>query len=435
MWRSPEIAHASGIAFPFFAPMAGWPPQVTRTGPQLQAAVARRGVGIEPPYPPRHVPVPFADPAVMRMAPSYQDANIATFSLLDPQGPDAVRLPQEGLLSGLGAGFGHPEPPWADEAPPFGLFWRISDDADDGQPHSHGDLYPEFRDFRKSVSDWRARQVKDIIEHNGRAYLRRVWELIDEVATATPETAVSLHGRIDALLQHDHTTRNIFHKYLEDRLSGDAEEDTRSLLLDEASLDRMSARQLRDSAARLLARQVMTRQLPGLELLGVQSPPEEAATPSREQIESVVTPAMIADLRHALDAYLEIRRQYNATRAASHEYPVETMRGSLVQMNSLTGEALQELLKLGLRAEGRLLEAGINFRAPTGYRFPDGSLDRYGSTPENIEVKSISGRSVRSQVEKDEWAEKELGIRRTLMKETDILRMVRRILGDPEEGQ
>lgn len=285
----------------------------------------------------------------------------------------------------------------------------------------------------KGISDWHSQQVQDVIEHNGRRYQRLVWELINEVATATPETAMTLHQRIDNLLRDDHATRNIFHKYLEDRLSGDTEEDTRSLLLDEASVDLMSARQLRDLAAKMLARSIMSRQVSSMGLLSEQLPPP--TMPGREQVESVVTPETMADLRHALDAYLEIRRQYDLVRAARHQYPAETRRGSLVQMNDLTGEALRELLKFGARAEGRLLEAGINFRAPGGYRYPDGSFGRSGPTPENIEVKSLSGKPVPSQVEKDMWAEKELGIRWRLMTEPEIISMARRILGDPEEDQ
>lgn len=375
--------------------------------------------------------MPFAAPAVLRMVPAYQTANSGSFSLLDPQSTAAIRLPKEGLLSGFGAGFGRS--PWTDDVLPLDLFWRISDDPDDGQQRSRWDRYPGFGDMGKGISDWHSQQVQDVIEHNGRRYQRLVWELINEVATATPETAMTLHQRIDNLLRDDHATRNIFHKYLEDRLSGDTEEDTRSLLLDEASVDLMSARQLRDLAAKMLARSIMSRQVSSMGLLSEQLPPP--TMPGREQVESVVTPETMADLRHALDAYLEIRRQYDLVRAARHRYPAETRRGSLVQMNDLTGEALRELLKFGARAEGRLLEAGINFRAPGGYRYPDGSFGRSGPTPENIEVKSLSGKPVPSQVEKDMWAEKVLGIRWRLMTEPEIISMARRILGDPEDDQ
>lgn len=369
MWQSPAIAQSTGVvSLP--GSTAGWPQRALGVAIPLQAAAVVRGMGFAPSYPDGGWPR-FAAPAVMRIAPAYETTDTGSFSLLDPQGTAAIRLPKEGLLSAFGAGFRHPAPPWPEDAPPFDLFWPISDDAaDDDQPRSRWDRYPQYGGLAKLIADWRAQRVKDVVNHNGRRYHRQVWELINAVATATPDTATALHKRIDSLLQHDHTTRNIFHKYLEDRLAGDTEEDTRALLLEDASIDRMAVRQMRDLAARALARRIMNREVSGLEFLGEQLPSRELVAPTREQVQIAVTPELLADLQHALDAYLEIRQQYEAVRAARHEYPAETRRESLVQMNDLVGAAFQELARLTARADGRLLEAGINFLRTYGLSLP-----------------------------------------------------------------
>ena len=108
--------------------------------------------------------------------------------------------------------------------------------------------------------------------------------------------------------------------------------------------------------------------------------------------------------------------------------PSDSSGRNLVQMNLLRGTTFEDLHKVVARAENRMPGPGVHFRAPSGMRYPDGSIVSDG-TVANVEVKPDERRR-RSQVEKDAWAEKNFGIETVYTHRDDLIRRARRLLGE-----
>lgn len=447
MWRSPEIPQLGGIAVPLLPFWPGWNHyaslhRLATPAPRAVSPFGTNGSGnptagpIRLPHLADRAATPSWTPAVVKGWP-VEDPSAGEYGLLDLRELYDDRLPQEGLLNGAGSGFARQS--WSNYGPPFkpfppsGLFWRIADDEDDEQPSPTPEqLYPEYYDLRKELSKWAAAQYPDLIREGDRIYYPEVRALIEQVATASPAEHRGLRTAIDQMRSLDSMTRNIFHRFLSDRLEGESEEYIRSALLEEVDAGVMANRRLRDQTAKAFVQNFLRPLAPAIELLDDVDSLEPGYRADENRVSDILSPELLAELRYALDAFLAAEERYALALAAQRSSRSDTKRRSLMQMNSLMGTAREELHKLVVRAEGKLLRAGYNFRAPSGYRFPDGSFAGAGDgPPQNIEVKP-NDRKIRAQREKDEWAERVMGIKTTYVTMAEIIRRARRLLGEEE---
>ncbi len=378
---------------------------------------------------PEMPPAPAASGWALAVVPpeSIDDASIGEYGLLNPPAIDDPQRPLGGLLGDLGTRTAQSVQP--ESSALFGaglwqsLLWRISNDQDGDERLPPQELYAEYYRLRRALADWRVSRDPHLLKEAGRTYYPEVRELIERIATATSEEEQALRAAIEQMPRFDRTTRNQFHVYLSNRLDGDPEDSIRSALLEESEAGLIETRSLRDEYAKAYARSFMRLPSALLEMA------EEGMGGGMEgDAGSTLTPKMRLELRYSLDAMLMAMELYQAALIRLRQAPSDSRRRNLVQMNLLSGTTYEVLHEVVARAENRMPGPGINFRAPSGMRYPDGSIAPDG-TVTNVEVKPDE-RRVRSQVEKDEWAAKNLGIKTEYTYPEDLIRRAKRLLGE-----